>query len=99
MGSKDELTTQPGGLIVESVNNDLPVIHVSLNYRLGIFGFAKSRALSSQNAALRDQRLALEWVKDNIAAFGGDPENITIHGQSSGGMNYSFFFLYVLDGC
>jgi carboxylesterase type B len=73
-------------LIVESVNNGLPVIHVSFNYRLGIFGFAKSAALSSQNAALRDQRMALDWVKENIAAFGGDPENVTIHGQSSGGM-------------
>lgn len=85
VGSKDELTSQPGGLIIESVNSGMPVIHVSINYRLGIFGFAKSQALSKQNAALRDQRLALEWVKDNIAAFGGDPANITIHGQSSGG--------------
>jgi carboxylesterase type B len=74
-------------LIVESVNNGLPVIHVSFNYRLGIFGFAKSAALSSQNAALRDQRMALDWVKENIAAFGGDPDNVTIHGQSSGGMS------------
>lgn len=63
------------------------MIHVSLNYRLGIFGFAESAALSSHNAGLRDQRLALEWVEDNISAFGGDPEKITIHGQSSGGMN------------
>lgn len=61
-----------------------------MNYRLGIFGFAKSAALSHHNAAMRDQRLALEWVKDNIAAFGGDPENITIHGQSSGGENLSY---------
>jgi carboxylesterase type B len=74
-------------LIIESVNNGLPVIHVSFNYRLGILGFAKSAALSTQNAALRDQRMALEWVQENIAAFGGDPENITIHGQSSGGLS------------
>ncbi|KAM0722685.1 hypothetical protein Q7P37_002126 [Cladosporium fusiforme] len=87
VGSKDELTSQPGGLIVESVNNGLPVIHVSMNYRLGVFGFAKSEALSSHNAALRDQRMALEWVKDNIAAFGGDPDNVLIHGQSSGGLS------------
>ena len=63
------------------------MIHVSFNYRLGILGFAKSAALSTQNAALRDQRMALEWVKENIAAFGGDPDNITIHGQSSGGLS------------
>lgn len=60
-----------------------------MNYRLGIFGFAKSAALSHHNAAMRDQRLALEWVKDNVAAFGGDPDNITIHGQSSGGETLS----------
>ena len=65
-------------------------MHVSLNYRLGILGFAKSTALSSHNAALRDQRMALEWVRENIAAFGGDPDNITIHGQSSGGAHDHF---------
>ena len=62
---------------------------VELNYRLGVFGFAQSPALKkegSENAGLRDQRLALEWVHDNIAAFGGDPSRITIHGQSSGGL-------------
>lgn len=40
----------------------------------------------SENAGLRDQRLAIEWVRDNIGTFGGDPENITIFGQSSGGL-------------
>jgi carboxylesterase type B len=77
------------------------VIHVSFNYRLGIFGFAKSAALSSQNAALRDQRMALDWVKENIAAFGGDPENVTIHGQSSGGMSkrYVKTFNTIANSC
>lgn len=40
----------------------------------------------SENAGVRDQRLAIEWVRDNIEAFGGDPDRITIHGQSSGGL-------------
>lgn len=75
-------------MILESVRNGLPIIHVGINYRLGFFGFARSEALKlegSENAALRDQRLAIEWVRDNTAHFGGDPDKITISGQSSGG--------------
>lgn len=56
--------------------------------RYPAFGFAYSQALQNEgstNAGLRDQRLAIEWVRDNIEHFGGDPEKITIHGQSSGG--------------
>lgn len=55
-----------------------------------MFGFAKSEALCSQkseNAALRDQILAMEWVQRHIAHFGGDPDNVTIFGQSSGGVS------------
>ncbi|KAL9484971.1 hypothetical protein ACSS6W_003760 [Trichoderma asperelloides] len=72
-GSNSEITTFPDGLILESVKNKLPVIHVSMNYRLGIFGFAQTSALraeGSENAGLRDQRLAMEWVRENIAYFG-----------------------------
>jgi carboxylesterase type B len=89
-GSNNEPTTAPVGLIVESIKNGMPVMHVAVNYRLGFFGFAQSDTLKdegSENAGLRDQRLAIEWVRDNIAAFGGDPERITILGQSSGGLS------------
>lgn len=88
-GQNQEITIRPDGMISESVKNGLPVIHVAMNYRLGVFGFAQSDALrheGSENAALRDQRLAIEWVRDNIAHFGGDPKRITIFGQSSGGL-------------
>ncbi|KMQ44482.1 Alpha/Beta hydrolase fold [Trichophyton rubrum] len=77
-------------MVKESVANGRPIIHVAMNYRLGVFGFAQTTALrseKSENAALRDQRLALEWVRDNIAAFGGDPKRVTIFGQSSGGVS------------
>lgn len=56
--------------------------HVS--YRLGIFGFAGAPGVE-KNAALRDHRTAVEWVRDNIAGFGGDPSRIVIYGQSAGG--------------
>lgn len=65
---------------------------MAVNYRLGLFGFAKSRALveaGHTNAGLRDQRAALEWVRDNIAWFGGDPTRVTVVGQSVGASDIS----------
>ncbi|KAJ2987405.1 hypothetical protein NUW58_g4526 [Xylaria curta] len=76
-------------MVRESVANGLPVIMVAINYRLGVFGFAQSAALKaerSENAGLRDQRLALEWVREHIDQFGGNRDKITIFGQSSGGL-------------
>ncbi|MBE0651358.1 MAG: carboxylesterase family protein [Bacteroidales bacterium] len=67
------------------------VVFVTINYRLGIFGFfalpeltAESKHHSSGNYGFLDQIAALKWVKKNIAAFGGDPNNVTIAGQSAG---------------
>jgi para-nitrobenzyl esterase len=67
------------------------VVVVSMNYRLGIFGFlahpeltAESEHHASGNYGLMDQALALEWVRDNITAFGGDPHNVTLFGESAG---------------
>jgi para-nitrobenzyl esterase len=67
------------------------VVIVSMNYRLGIFGFyahpeltAESPHHASGNYGLMDQAAALAWVKRNIASFGGDPANITIFGESAG---------------
>ena len=68
------------------------VIGVTLNYRLGPMGFVylpelKEEAGFAGNYGLFDQLTAIRWVRDNIAAFGGDPENITIMGQSAGAMS------------
>lgn len=67
------------------------VVLVTINYRLGIFGFLAHPLLSEESAhgvsgnyGILDQIAALKWVRDNIAAFGGDPDNITIFGQSAG---------------
>lgn len=61
-------------------------IVVSVNYRINIFGFPNARGLDDQNLGILDQRLALEWVRDNAAAFGGDPTRIMQWGRSAGGM-------------
>ncbi|HNP56941.1 MAG TPA: carboxylesterase/lipase family protein [Gordonia sp. (in: high G+C Gram-positive bacteria)] len=69
------------------------VVFVSMNYRVGAFGFLDLSSLSSDeavfdtNVGLYDQILALSWVRDNIAAFGGDPDNVTIFGESAGAMS------------
>jgi para-nitrobenzyl esterase len=70
------------------------VIFVSFNYRVGVFGFMALPELSKESAnkvsgnyGLLDQIAALQWIRENIAAFGGDPEQVTIAGQSAGSMS------------
>jgi para-nitrobenzyl esterase len=63
------------------------VIAVGVNYRLGVLGFLAEKALGEHSGdyGLMDQQAALKWVKQNISNFGGDPDNVTLFGQSAGG--------------
>lgn len=85
-GSGDFSYYQANGLVKKGV------VLVTINYRLGVFGYMAHPALSeanpngvSGNYGTLDQIAALEWVQNNIAAYGGDPENVTIFGESAGG--------------
>lgn len=66
------------------------IVLVSFNYRMNIFGFPGNPD-STANLGLLDQRLAIEWIRDNIEGFGGDPDRIAIFGQSAGGSSVDIY--------
>ncbi|WP_009478403.1 carboxylesterase/lipase family protein [Rhodococcus sp. JVH1] len=71
---------------------DGDIVFVSINYRLNVFGFFSHPAINAEghasgNYGILDQQCALRWVQHNIAKFGGDPENVTIFGESAGGIS------------
>ncbi len=76
----------------ENLARDGDAVYVSIAYRVGPLGFLAHPELSAENGGhsgnygLQDQVAALEWVQRNIASFGGDPDNVTIMGQSAGSM-------------
>lgn len=87
-------------IVENSVKIGKPIMAASIAYRLGPFGFLNSDEVSGQgqtNIGLRDQRLALHWINENIAAFGGNPEQVTIWGESAGASSVGFH-LIAYDG-
>ncbi len=69
-----------------------PFVMVTVNYRLGALGWLVQDGLP-RNLGIQDQRLALQWVADNIGAFGGDAEQVTLMGQSAGGTSIGYHLL------
>ncbi|KAI9061774.1 esterase 1 [Trametes sanguinea] len=83
-------------LAMHSVMRGTPVIYINLNYRVGPFGFpqgSEAMARGALNLGLKDQLAALTWIKRNIAAFGGDPQEITIFGSSAGAISIADLYL------
>lgn len=85
-GGVDVPVQNPAGWVSRSQNH----IVVTANYRLGIFGFGNARGAAQKNAGILDQRQALKWVAEHIFLFGGDPDRITIWGQSAGAQSVDF---------
>ncbi|MCJ1245940.1 hypothetical protein MMC30_003144 [Trapelia coarctata] len=80
----------PGGLFERSrLDGSDEILYVAMNYRLGALGWLAGpgvlRGIGSGNVGLFDQRLAMLWVKENIWRFGGDPDEVTVFGESAGG--------------
>ncbi|KAG9070486.1 Carboxylesterase 5A [Linnemannia hyalina] len=121
VGSSEELPVlvwihgggmQCSDLVLESINQDKPMIVVTLNYRLNYFGFLSSKELlldaqqhaktipdnqwydgSVGNWGILDQILGLEWIRDHIGAFSGNPSRVTIMGESGGSIAVSYLHL------
>jgi len=88
------------GWVIDSALADRGVVVVTIQYRLGIFGFLSHPHLSRESAdkvsgnyAVMDQIAGLKWVQRNIAAFGGDPRSVTVAGHSAGGQDVGLLML------
>ncbi|KAI8975912.1 carotenoid ester lipase precursor [Trametes punicea] len=81
----------PGNALVErSIELQQPVVFVNMNYRLSVFGFLGGKEIKEAgvgNLGLQDQRVALRWIKNHISAFGGDPDKVTLWGDSAGAIS------------
>ncbi|KAF7516741.1 hypothetical protein PCG10_001946 [Penicillium crustosum] len=88
-GSKTSFGSSKGLIERSQAGGSEGVVYVALNYRLGAFGFLSGSSFEKQdgvlNAGLYDQRLALQWIQDNIYRFGGDKNQVTVFGESASG--------------
>ncbi|KAH7401387.1 Alpha/Beta hydrolase protein [Pyrenochaeta sp. MPI-SDFR-AT-0127] len=96
-GSSTVPTYDMVNLVTYSNDIGQPIVGISINYRVGIFGFLASEAIKDDlsrdglagvgNFGLIDQQIALQWIQQYVATVGGDPGNVTIFGESAGGMS------------
>lgn len=71
-------------IVQKSVELGTPAVFVNINYRLGIFGSTYLPGVAERNCTYKDVLMAMEWIRNNITAFGGDPDNLHVGGQSAG---------------
>jgi carboxylesterase type B len=87
VGASSDPAASLSFIVDQAVQIGKPIVAVSINYRLFMWGYLWGSAIAAEgagNLGYRDQRLALRWVQENIGSFGGDPEKVTIWGQSGG---------------
>ncbi|KAK3720393.1 hypothetical protein LTR37_003804 [Vermiconidia calcicola] len=93
MGGAPDARYNLSFIVENSVDIGKPIIGVSIAYRLSAWGFLQSQEVTGSgntNIGLRDQRLALHWLQENIGAFGGDPSKVTIWGESAGAASVGY---------
>lgn len=81
-GNAQHRLGDPGPLVAQSIELGKPIILVTIHYRLNIFHFGTGE--EEVNLSIQDQKAALQWIKSNIEKFGGDPNNVTVGGESAG---------------
>ncbi|KAI5367385.1 Putative carboxylesterase, type B, carboxylesterase type B, active, alpha/Beta hydrolase [Septoria linicola] len=88
MGGSSDRRYNQSFIVQQAEETGMPIIAVSINYRLSAWGFLFGKEVQKSGLAMlgyRDQRLALQWIQENIEAFGGDSRRVTIQGESAGG--------------
>ncbi|KAI9063824.1 carotenoid ester lipase [Trametes sanguinea] len=96
VGSDASFTSTGAGIVNRSVELGQPLIFVTMNYRLGVFGFLGGNEVHEAgvgNLGLQDQREALRWIQKYISAFGGDPAKVTIWGESAGSQSVAYHMI------
>lgn len=92
MGGSSDRRYNQSFIVQQATKAGMPIVAVSINYRLSSWGFLWGSEVQEEGGAMngyRDQRLALHWIQENIATFGGDPDRVTIQGESAGGEYFS----------